>query len=86
MQLTAEDCSRSLVYTFCIVYKKDRGGSLGFNTGDIVYQLIIFILLFGIIFAVYFFVRSLLTRSNKSNSIEQKLDRVIERLEKDKRD
>ncbi|CAH0304354.1 DUF4083 family protein [Peribacillus simplex] len=59
---------------------------MGFNTGDIVYQLIIFILLFGIIFAVYFFVRSLLTRSNKSNSIEQKLDRVIERLEKDKRD
>ncbi|MBT2668331.1 DUF4083 family protein [Bacillus sp. ISL-4] len=59
---------------------------MGFNTGDIVYQLIIFILLFGIIFTVYFFVRSLLTRSNKSNSIEQKLDRVIELLEKDRRD
>ncbi|WP_342602773.1 DUF4083 domain-containing protein [Peribacillus sp. FSL E2-0159] len=60
--------------------------SLSFNTGDIVYQLIMFILLFGIIFAVYFFVRSLFTRSNKSNSIEQKLDRVIELLEKDRRD
>ncbi|MFF2457721.1 DUF4083 domain-containing protein [Peribacillus simplex] len=59
---------------------------MGFNTGDIVYQLIIFILLFGVILAVYFFVRSLLTRSNKSNSIEQKLDRVIELLEKDRRD
>ncbi|WP_286185121.1 DUF4083 domain-containing protein [Bacillus sp. SD075] len=57
-----------------------------FNTGDIVYQLIMFILLFGIIFAVYFLVRSLLTRSNKSNRIEQKLDRVIELLEKDERD
>ncbi|TDL88958.1 DUF4083 domain-containing protein [Vibrio vulnificus] len=45
-----------------------------------------FILLFGMIFAVYFFVRSLLARSNKSNSIEQKLDRVIELLEKDKRE
>ncbi|WP_260286615.1 DUF4083 domain-containing protein [Peribacillus aracenensis] len=59
---------------------------MGFNTGDIVYQLIIFILLFGVIFAVYFFVRSHLTRSNKSNSIEQKLDRVIELLDKDRRD
>lgn len=56
------------------------------NAGDIVFQLIMFILLFGIIFAIYFFVRSLLTRTNKSNSVEQKLDRVIELLEKDKRD
>ncbi|CRH79716.1 DUF4083 domain-containing protein [Peribacillus castrilensis] len=61
-------------------------GSLGFNIGDLVYQLIMFILLFGMIFAVYFFVRSLLARSNKTNSIEQKLDRVIELLEKDKRE
>ncbi|MEJ9232824.1 DUF4083 domain-containing protein [Peribacillus butanolivorans] len=59
---------------------------MDFNIGDIVYQLIMFILLFGMIFAVYFFVRSLFTRSNKSNSIEQKLDRIIELLEKDKRD
>ncbi|MCD1158943.1 DUF4083 domain-containing protein [Peribacillus frigoritolerans] len=58
---------------------------MDFNIGDLVYQLIMFILLFGMIFAVYFFVRSLLARSNKSNSIEQKLDRVIELLEKDKR-
>ncbi|MDM5308058.1 DUF4083 domain-containing protein [Peribacillus frigoritolerans] len=59
---------------------------MGFNIGDLVYQLIMFILLLGMIFAVYFFVRSLLARSNKSNSIEQKLDRVIELLEKDRRD
>ncbi len=59
---------------------------MGFNTGDLVYQLIMFILLFGMIFAVYFFVRSLLARLNKSNNIEQKLDRVIELLEKDKRE
>jgi hypothetical protein len=59
---------------------------LGINIGDLVYQLIMFILLLGMIFAVYFFVRSLLARSNKSNSIEQKLDRVIELLEKDKRE
>ncbi|MFJ7362913.1 DUF4083 domain-containing protein [Peribacillus frigoritolerans] len=59
---------------------------MGFNIGDLVYQLIMFILLIGMIFAVYFFVRSLLARSNKSNRMEQKLDRVIELLEKDKRE
>jgi biopolymer transport protein ExbB/TolQ len=59
---------------------------LGINIGDLVYQLIMFILLLGMIFAVYFFVRSLLARSNKSNRMEQKLDRVIELLEKDKRE
>ncbi|MGG1484645.1 DUF4083 domain-containing protein [Peribacillus castrilensis] len=59
---------------------------MGFNIGDLVYQLIMFILLLGMIFAVYFFVRSLLARLNKSNNIEQKLDRVIELLEKDKRE
>ncbi|MFJ7939147.1 DUF4083 domain-containing protein [Peribacillus sp. NPDC096622] len=59
---------------------------MGLNIGDLVYQLIMFILLFGMIFAIYFFVRSLLARSNKSNRMEQKLDRVIELLEKDKRD
>ncbi|MFE4075141.1 DUF4083 domain-containing protein [Peribacillus sp. YIM B13477] len=61
-------------------------GSLDFNIGDLVYQLIMFILLLGMIFAVYFFVRSLLARSNKPNNIEQKLDRIIELLEKDKRE
>ncbi|MED3835832.1 DUF4083 domain-containing protein [Peribacillus frigoritolerans] len=59
---------------------------MGINIGDLVYQLIMFILLLGMIFAVYFFVRSLLARLNKPNNIEQKLDRVIELLEKDKRE
>ena len=59
---------------------------MGINIGDLVYQLIMFILLLGMIFAVYFFVGSLLARANKSNRMEQKLDRVIELLEKDKRE
>lgn len=59
---------------------------MGINIGDLVYQLIMFILLLGMIFAVYFFVRSLLARLNKPNNIEQKLDRAIELLEKDKRE
>ncbi|MCK1981417.1 MULTISPECIES: DUF4083 domain-containing protein [Peribacillus] len=67
--------------------KKERGEVLlGYNIGDMVYQFIMFVLLCGMIFAVYFFVRSLLTRSKQTNKIEQKLDRVIEMLEKDKRD
>ncbi|WHY13076.1 DUF4083 family protein [Peribacillus frigoritolerans] len=49
---------------------------MDFNIGDLVYQLIMFILLLGMIFAVYFFVRSLLARLNKPNNIEQKLDRA----------
>ncbi|MGE7586769.1 DUF4083 domain-containing protein [Peribacillus sp. NPDC101480] len=65
--------------------KKERGEVL-WVTSDMVYQLIMFVLLIGGIFAVYFFVRSLLTRSKQTNKIEQKLDRVIEMLEKDKRD
>ncbi|MFS0765632.1 DUF4083 domain-containing protein [Peribacillus phoenicis] len=59
---------------------------MSYNIGDMVYQLIMFALLIGMIFAVYFFVRSLLTRSKQTNKIEQKIDRVIELLEKDKRD
>jgi len=57
-----------------------------FNIGDLVYQLIMFIFLFGMIFAAYFFVRSLLTKSHNSNRIEQKLDKIHELLEKDKKD
>ncbi|UYY97900.1 DUF4083 domain-containing protein [Peribacillus frigoritolerans] len=55
---------------------------MGINIGDLVYQLIMFILLLGMIFAVYFFVRSLLAWLNKPNNIEQKLDRVIELLKR----
>ncbi|MGE7602472.1 DUF4083 domain-containing protein [Peribacillus sp. NPDC097675] len=56
------------------------------NIGDILFQLIMFILLFGIIFAIYFFVRALVTRSRHSNPLEQKLDKIIELLEKEKRE
>ncbi|NNU88793.1 DUF4083 domain-containing protein [Geobacillus sp. MR] len=44
-------------------------------------------IIFGIFFVFYLFVRSLVTKHpNKSNNIEQKLDRIIELLEKDKRE
>ncbi|MGE7602480.1 DUF4083 family protein [Peribacillus sp. NPDC097675] len=54
--------------------------------GDILFQLTSFILLFGMIFAIYFFVQALVSRPRQSNSIEQKLDKIIELLEKDKRE
>ncbi|MBS4189318.1 DUF4083 family protein [Bacillus sp. FJAT-49705] len=52
----------------------------------VIFQLLMFIFIIGIFFAVFFVVRSLLTKqpSNK-DSIEQKLDRIIELLEKEKR-
>ncbi|MFJ7637848.1 MULTISPECIES: DUF4083 family protein [unclassified Peribacillus] len=56
------------------------------NVGDILFQLIMFIVLFGVIFAICFFVWTLVRRSRHSNSIEQKLDKVIELLEKEKRE
>jgi len=57
------------------------------NLGDVLFQLIMFILMIGIFFAVFYFVRKLLTKQqpNKENQIEQKLDRIIELLEQDKK-
>ncbi|MGG6440627.1 DUF4083 family protein [Saccharococcus caldoxylosilyticus] len=56
--------------------------------GDLIFQFIMFVfIIFGIFFGFYLFVRSLVTKHpNKSNNIEQKLDRIIELLEKDKRE
>ncbi|HZH60077.1 MAG TPA: DUF4083 family protein [Metabacillus sp.] len=61
---------------------------MNLNAGDVIFQLIMFLFIFGIFFVVFFVVRSLLTKQkqpNKSNDIEQKLDRIIELLEQDKK-
>lgn len=58
------------------------------NTGDVVFQLLMFIFLFGIFAVVFFLVRSLLSKNpqtQKENEIEKKLDRIIELLEQDKK-
>jgi len=47
-----------------------------------------FLFIFGMFFVVFFVVRSLITKQqqpNKSDDIEQKLDRIIEILEQDKK-
>lgn len=51
------------------------------NVGDVVSQLIIFVILLGLIYAVYYVVRSILKQSGNSNSknIEHKLDKIIDR-------
>ncbi len=57
------------------------------NMGDLFYQLIIYAIFLGLVFAVYFFIRSIVTKNNSNSNaknIENKLDRIIELLEKDK--
>ncbi|MED4455514.1 DUF4083 family protein [Metabacillus fastidiosus] len=61
------------------------------NYGDLFAQIFVFVLLLGIGCVIYYsirsFIRSFVTKElNKSNNLEQKLDRIIELLEKDKTD
>ncbi|WP_340372157.1 DUF4083 family protein [Peribacillus sp. FSL E2-0218] len=54
--------------------------------GDMLYQLVFLIFIFGLFSGVFFLVRSLITKQpSKSENIEQKLDRIIDLLEKDKK-
>ncbi|WP_415817050.1 DUF4083 family protein [Mesobacillus thioparans] len=55
--------------------------------GDLLFQLIFFIFLIGMFAAVFYFVRTLMAKQpDKQDSIEQKLDRIIELLEKNNKD
>ncbi|WP_251027714.1 DUF4083 family protein [Bacillus sp. ISL-41] len=55
--------------------------------GDLLFQVISFILMIGIVAAVFYAVRSLVIKEpNNQKSIEQKLDRIIELLEKDNKE
>lgn len=59
-----------------------------FNAGDVVFTVLMFLFIFGVFVVVLFIVRSCLTKqqqSNTSKDIEQKLDRIIELLEQDKK-
>ncbi|MFS0861948.1 DUF4083 family protein [Fredinandcohnia sp. 179-A 10B2 NHS] len=58
------------------------------NIGDLLFQLLMFIFIFGLFAAVFFLVRSILLKQkqpNMDNDINQKLDRIIELLEQDKK-
>ncbi|WNF23342.1 DUF4083 family protein [Mesobacillus jeotgali] len=57
------------------------------NIGDLLFQLIFFILLIGIFAAVFYVVTSLIKKKpDNSKSVEQKLDRIIELLEKNNKE
>jgi hypothetical protein len=58
---------------------------INLNIDDVVFQLIIFIILSWIFSIVFFIIRSyFIDQPNKTNNIEQKLDKIIKLLEKDK--
>ncbi|WP_042350813.1 DUF4083 family protein [Bacillus massiliigorillae] len=58
------------------------------NYDDLIAQLFLFVITLAILFGVYRvikFVFSLKNQSSNSKSVEEKLDKVIELLEKDKK-
>jgi len=56
------------------------------NMGDLVFQLLMFLFIIGIFFLPFYLVRSFGKRQEKkSNQIEEKLDRIIELLEQEKK-
>ncbi len=61
-------------------------GVVQMNIGDLIFQFIMFFILIGIIFAIYHFVRLIIKRSRTTDfkNIEQKLDKIIELLKKEK--
>ncbi|UYZ22437.1 DUF4083 family protein [Mesobacillus jeotgali] len=57
------------------------------NIGDLLFQVISFIFMIGIVAAVFYAVRSLIIKQpDNQKSMEQKLDRIIELLEKDNKE
>lgn len=57
------------------------------NIGDLLFQVISFIFMIGIVAAVFYAVRSLVIKQPyNQKSMEQKLDRIIELLEKDNKE
>ncbi|MGE7603498.1 DUF4083 family protein [Peribacillus sp. NPDC097675] len=58
-----------------------------FNGGDAIFSIVFLIFIFGIFSGVFFLVWSLLTKKpSKSDRIEQKFDRIIVLLDKDKKE
>ena len=57
-----------------------------FNAVDMIFQFLMFFMLIAIIFTFIYIYKSVLKKNSHqhSNSVEKKLDRIIELLEKDK--
>ncbi|WP_144463718.1 DUF4083 family protein [Siminovitchia fortis] len=56
------------------------------NVGDIIFQFIMLLFILGITFAIFLVVRSLVNNQSRSKNMEQKLDKIIEMLEKEKQE
>ncbi|MDQ0231164.1 DUF4083 family protein [Metabacillus malikii] len=57
------------------------------NFGDFIVQFLMYIIIFGLFAAVFFLVRSLVIKDPVNSSrVEEKLDRIIELLEKDRKE
>ena len=54
--------------------------------GDVVSQLIIFVILLALLFAVYYVVRSISRHVKKSKDMEQKLNKIMEHLNNEKKE
>lgn len=55
-----------------------------FNIGDFVYQFLMLFIFFGIAFSIIYVIKKVIKKNEQSKSIESKLDKIIELLEKDK--
>lgn len=58
------------------------------NIGDVLFQIVSLIFLVGIFAVAYILIRSLISKqkSKPTDLVEQKLDRIINLLEKDKKE
>lgn len=54
------------------------------NIGDLVYQFLMLFIVFAIIFAMIYVIKTVIKKNEQSKSIESKLDKIIDLLEKDK--
>ncbi|MDQ0268302.1 large-conductance mechanosensitive channel [Cytobacillus purgationiresistens] len=53
--------------------------------GDIIFQILMFLILFGFIYFIVQIIRILRSKRNDNKVVEEKLDKVIELLEEQKR-
>lgn len=84
-----EDAHNLPIFGMCnkndgIILKNIKVG-ITINIGGVLYFVLMFLLIFGTIISLFFAIRIIIKRSNNTNNIEQKLDKIIELLEKDKR-
>ena len=69
-----------------IIILKHIKVAITIDIGGVLYLVLMFLFIFGTIISLFFAIRITYKRSNNINNIEQKLDKIIELLEKDKKE